>query len=52
MSRYLALTSVEEANGWYGGTLLGDQDESNEIYKHYSELCEVIDCWSFRIEQL
>ncbi|KGN63262.2 phosphoinositide phosphatase SAC1 isoform X2 [Cucumis sativus] len=38
--RYLALTSVEEANGWYGGTLLGDQDESNEIYKHYSELCE------------
>ncbi|XP_022152421.1 phosphoinositide phosphatase SAC1 isoform X2 [Momordica charantia] len=38
--RYLAMTSVEEANGWYGGTLLGDQDESSEIYKHYSELCE------------
>lgn len=52
MSRYLVMTSVEEANGWYGGTLLGDQDESSEIYKHYSELCEVIECWSFRTEQL
>ncbi|KAG7015872.1 Phosphoinositide phosphatase SAC1, partial [Cucurbita argyrosperma subsp. argyrosperma] len=40
MSRYLAMTSIEEANGWYGGTLLGDQDESSEIYTHYSELCE------------
>ncbi|XP_023550064.1 phosphoinositide phosphatase SAC1 [Cucurbita pepo subsp. pepo] len=38
--RYLAMTSIEEANGWYGGTLLGDQDESSEIYTHYSELCE------------
>ena len=36
------MTSIEEANGWYGGTLLGDQDESSEIYTHYSELCEVI----------
>ncbi|KAB5511153.1 hypothetical protein DKX38_030187 [Salix brachista] len=25
--RYLAVTSVDEASGWYGGTLLGDQDE-------------------------
>ncbi|CAL5414317.1 unnamed protein product [Camellia sinensis] len=38
--RYLALTSVEEANGWYGGSLLGDQDENSEIYKHYAELCQ------------
>ncbi|KAI8531088.1 hypothetical protein RHMOL_Rhmol11G0110500 [Rhododendron molle] len=38
--RYLAMTSVEEANGWYGGTLLGDQDENSEIYKHYAELCQ------------
>lgn len=36
------MTSVDEANGWYGGTLLGDQDESSEIYKHYAELCQVI----------
>ncbi|KAL8172570.1 hypothetical protein V2J09_024374 [Rumex salicifolius] len=39
--RYLAMTSVNEANGWYGGTLLGDQDENSEIYKHYDELCKV-----------
>nr|DAD35789.1 TPA_asm: hypothetical protein HUJ06_006429 [Nelumbo nucifera] len=38
--RYLAMTSVDEANGWYGGNLLGDQDESSEIYKHYAELCQ------------
>ncbi|XP_048226599.1 phosphatidylinositol-3-phosphatase SAC1 isoform X1 [Ricinus communis] len=38
--RYLAMTSVDEASGWYGGTLLGDQDESSEIYKHYAELCQ------------
>lgn len=38
--RYLAMTSVNEANGWYGGTLLGDQDENSEIYKHYAELCQ------------
>lgn len=38
--RYLALTSVDEANGWYGGSLLGDQDENSEIYKHYAELCQ------------
>lgn len=36
------MTSVDEANGWYGGTLLGDQDENSEIYKHYAELCQVI----------
>lgn len=35
------MTSANEANGWYGGTLLGDQDESSEIYKHYAELCQV-----------
>ncbi|XP_047325430.1 phosphatidylinositol-3-phosphatase SAC1 [Impatiens glandulifera] len=38
--RYLATTSVDEANGWYGGTLLGDQEETSDIYKHYSELCQ------------
>ncbi|CAN6678690.1 unnamed protein product [Malus baccata var. baccata] len=38
--RYLSMTSVNEANGWYGGTLLGDQDENSEIYKHYAELCQ------------
>ncbi|XP_061364160.1 phosphatidylinositol-3-phosphatase SAC1 isoform X2 [Gastrolobium bilobum] len=38
--RYLTMTSANEANGWYGGTLLGDQDESSEIYKHYAELCQ------------
>ncbi|GAB2271914.1 Phosphoinositide phosphatase sac1 [Dionaea muscipula] len=38
--RYLALTSVDEANGWCGGSLLGDQDENSEIYKHYAELCQ------------
>ncbi|KAL6965188.1 hypothetical protein U1Q18_036243 [Sarracenia purpurea var. burkii] len=38
--RYLAMTSLDEANGWYGGTLLGDQDENSEIYKHYVELCQ------------
>ncbi|KAJ0025747.1 hypothetical protein Pint_07073 [Pistacia integerrima] len=38
--RYLTMTSADEANGWYGGTLLGDQDEGSEIYKHYTELCQ------------
>ncbi|GLT64543.1 hypothetical protein SLA2020_370290 [Shorea laevis] len=38
--KYLSMTSVEEGNGWYGGTLLGDQDESSEIFKHYYELCQ------------
>lgn len=38
--RYLAMTTVDEANGWYGGTLLGDQDESSEIYQHYAELIQ------------
>ncbi|KAJ0025744.1 hypothetical protein Pint_07070 [Pistacia integerrima] len=34
------MTSADEANGWYGGTLLDDQDEGSEIYKHYTELCQ------------
>ncbi|CAK9178094.1 unnamed protein product [Ilex paraguariensis] len=38
--RYLSMTSVDEGNGWYGGTLLGDQDENSEIYRHYAELCQ------------
>ncbi|CAL1363520.1 unnamed protein product [Linum trigynum] len=38
--RYLEMTSVDEATGWYGGSLLADQDENSEIYKHYAELCQ------------
>ncbi|KAJ0085137.1 hypothetical protein Patl1_07187 [Pistacia atlantica] len=38
--RYLTMASADEANGWYGGTLLGDEDEGSEIYKHYTELCQ------------
>ncbi|KNA10151.1 hypothetical protein SOVF_146960 isoform A, partial [Spinacia oleracea] len=38
--RYLALSSVDEANGWCGGTLLGDLDEDSDIYKHYAQFCE------------
>lgn len=37
------MTAANEANGWYGGTLLGDQDESSEIYRHYAELIQVTD---------
>ncbi|XP_074269203.1 phosphatidylinositol-3-phosphatase SAC1 [Silene latifolia] len=37
---YLSMSSVDEANGWYGGTLLGDLDENSEIYKHYAQFCE------------
>ncbi|KAL0437925.1 UNVERIFIED_CONTAM: Phosphoinositide phosphatase SAC1 [Sesamum latifolium] len=38
--QYLAMTTVNEANGWYGGTLLGDQDENSDIYQHYAELIQ------------
>ncbi|CAH9129772.1 unnamed protein product [Cuscuta epithymum] len=38
--RYLDMTTVNETNGWYGGTLLGDQDETSEIYRHYAELIQ------------
>lgn len=38
--RYLAMTSVNEANGWYGGTLLGDLDENSEIFRHYAKLVQ------------
>jgi hypothetical protein len=38
--RYLSITSTNEANGWYGGTLLGDQDENSEIYRHYAQFCQ------------
>ncbi|KAJ0026014.1 hypothetical protein Pint_07028 [Pistacia integerrima] len=38
--RYLTMASADEANGWYGGTLLGDEDEGSQIYKHYTELCQ------------
>lgn len=36
------MTTVDEANGWYGGTLLGDQDENSEVYRHYAELIQVL----------
>lgn len=39
--RYLALKTVDEANGWYGGMFLGDQEESSEINWHYAELIQV-----------
>ncbi|KAF9601445.1 hypothetical protein IFM89_020212 [Coptis chinensis] len=38
--RYLEMTAVDEPNGWYGGSLLSDQDESSEVYKHYADLCQ------------
>lgn len=38
--RYLDMTTVNKANGWYGGTLLGDQDETSEIYRNYAELIQ------------
>ncbi|CAN4119701.1 unnamed protein product [Withania somnifera] len=38
--RYLTMRAANEANGWYGGTLLGDEDESSEIYRHYAELIQ------------
>ncbi|KAJ8769901.1 hypothetical protein K2173_008983 [Erythroxylum novogranatense] len=38
--RYLTMMSVDEASGWYGGTLLGDHDENSEIYRHYADLCQ------------
>ncbi|XP_054811658.1 phosphatidylinositol-3-phosphatase SAC1 isoform X2 [Prosopis cineraria] len=38
--RYLTVTSINEDNGWYGGTLIGDQNESSAIYKHYAALCQ------------
>ncbi|XXG87112.1 hypothetical protein AAC387_Pa11g1879 [Persea americana] len=38
--RYIDMTSDSETTGWYGGTLLYDQDESSECYKHYATLCQ------------
>ncbi|KAL1224472.1 Phosphatidylinositol-3-phosphatase SAC1 [Cardamine amara subsp. amara] len=38
--RYLSITSTNETNGWYGGTLRGDQDENSEIYRHYAQFCQ------------
>ncbi|KAH0878260.1 hypothetical protein HID58_065654 [Brassica napus] len=40
--RYLSMTSTNVANGWYGGTLLGDQDENSEIYRHYAQFCQCL----------
>ncbi|KAH7685250.1 SAC domain-containing protein [Dioscorea alata] len=37
--RYLTMSSAE-ADRWYGGTLIYDQDESSEAFKHYAELCQ------------
>ncbi|XP_071737843.1 phosphatidylinositol-3-phosphatase SAC1 [Rutidosis leptorrhynchoides] len=38
--RYLQMTSIDEANGWYGGTLLAEQDETSEVYRHYAQFCQ------------
>ncbi|XP_076898917.1 phosphatidylinositol-3-phosphatase SAC1-like [Bidens hawaiensis] len=38
--RYLAMTSIDEASGWYGGTLLAEQDETSEVYRHYAQFCQ------------
>ncbi|KAG2320980.1 hypothetical protein Bca52824_014193 [Brassica carinata] len=38
--KYLSITSTSEANGWYGGTLLGNQDENSEIYRQYAEFSQ------------
>uniref|UniRef100_A0A0E0EGY8 SAC domain-containing protein n=1 Tax=Oryza meridionalis TaxID=40149 RepID=A0A0E0EGY8_9ORYZ len=38
--RYLAFTTADVENGWYGGTLIYDQDENSGAYKHYSEFCQ------------
>ncbi|GJX20079.1 phosphoinositide phosphatase SAC1-like protein isoform X6, partial [Tanacetum coccineum] len=38
--QYLALTSVDEPNEWYGGTLLSQPDENSEVYKHYAQFCQ------------
>ncbi|KAL8138322.1 hypothetical protein V2J09_004323 [Rumex salicifolius] len=45
--RYLGMTSVNGENGWYGGTLLGDQDENSEIYKHYAGFCQGLSTETF-----
>jgi len=39
--RYLAFTTADVENGWYGGTLIYYRDENSGAYKHYSELCQV-----------
>ncbi|XP_076882515.1 phosphatidylinositol-3-phosphatase SAC1-like [Bidens hawaiensis] len=38
--RYLAMTSIDEASGWYGGTLLAEQDETSDVYRHYAQFCQ------------
>ncbi|OVA11474.1 Synaptojanin [Macleaya cordata] len=38
--RYLTTSAVDNANGWFGGTLLHDENEDSEIYQHYAELCQ------------
>ncbi|KAK9134653.1 hypothetical protein Syun_013983 [Stephania yunnanensis] len=38
--RCLATNSMDQSDGWYGGTLLCDEDENSEIYKHYAELIQ------------
>lgn len=35
------MMSADGASTWYGGTLIYDQDENSEVYKHYAELCQV-----------
>lgn len=43
------MTTVDESNGWYGGSLLGDQDENSATYQHYAELIQVYKILLFSI---
>ena len=52
LHRYLAMSSVDEGNGWCGGTLLGDLDENSDTYKHYAQLCEVLSNFDFHISRM
>lgn len=38
--RYLSFNSAEQTQSWYGGTLIYDQDQNSEVYKHFAELCQ------------
>ncbi|XP_072990700.1 phosphatidylinositol-3-phosphatase SAC1 [Typha latifolia] len=38
--RYLAFAPADKASDWYGGTLVFDQDENSEVYRHYAALCQ------------
>ncbi|XP_021757467.1 uncharacterized protein LOC110722506 [Chenopodium quinoa] len=41
-TRYLEMPLMDDNNGCYAGTLLGDLNENSNIYKHYAQLCEIM----------